>query len=192
MQHLVSTCLHHTVKTFARRREKSVQQLLSRVRENERAPLNQPVVAGCGRQAVIVRTPAFQAGCRGFEPRLPLQKMNRLFTGSPEAASWQASGDTVSKEAVLQCAKTCTATSCLILRIASCKICLYNHFKLHTSQRIVGMFSKIILAFPPTLETAGSGVRCKNRGRFYVRQAKNKTEASSEVSRGVFFRRGKT
>ena len=60
------------MKTFARRREKSVQQLLSRVRENEGAPTNQPVVAVCVKQAVILRPPAFQAGCRGFEPRLPL------------------------------------------------------------------------------------------------------------------------
>ena len=47
------------------------------------------------------RVPAFQAGCRGFESRLPLFSLNRLFTGSPEAASWQASGDAVSKQAVL-------------------------------------------------------------------------------------------
>jgi hypothetical protein len=48
-----------------------------------------------------VQPPAFQAGCRGFESRLPLQHMNRLFTGSLEGASWQASGDAVSKHAVL-------------------------------------------------------------------------------------------
>src|SRR2546429_1036761 len=49
------------------------------------------------------RVPAFQAGCRGFEPRLPLQALNRLFTGSLQAASWQASGERVSKQAVLCC-----------------------------------------------------------------------------------------
>src|SRR5436309_878257 len=41
--------------------------------------------------------------------------MNRLFTGSPQAASWQASGVRVSKQAVLCCVKRCTATSCLDL-----------------------------------------------------------------------------
>ena len=60
------------MKTFVSRREKSVQQLLSRVRENEGAPVKQPVAAVCVKQAAIVRPPAFQAGCRGFEPRLPL------------------------------------------------------------------------------------------------------------------------
>ena len=57
-------------------------------------------------------------------------------------------------------------------RIASRTICLCNRFKLHASQRMVGMFSKAIPAFPPPLETAESGVRCKNRGRLYVRQAR--------------------
>ncbi len=57
-----------------------------------------------GRLAAILRPYAFQAGCRGFEPRLPLQIVYRLFTGSPQAASWQASGERVSKQAVLCCA----------------------------------------------------------------------------------------
>jgi hypothetical protein len=51
-------------------------------------------------------------------------------------------------------------------RIASPKICLCNRFKLHAAQRIVGMFNRTIPAFPPPLETAESGVRCKNRSRF--------------------------
>src|SRR3989440_6933440 len=68
----------------------------------------------CGSNSVG-RVPAFQAGCRGFESRLPLFHLNRLFTGSLEAASWQASGERVSKQAVLCCAKRCTATSCLNL-----------------------------------------------------------------------------
>src|SRR5437879_6026353 len=67
------------------------------------------------------RVPAFQAGCRGFESRLPLHALNRLFTGLLQAASWQASGERVSKQAVLCCVKRCAATSCLILRIASRK-----------------------------------------------------------------------
>jgi hypothetical protein len=81
----VSTYLHHSVKTFVRRLEKSVQQLLSRVRENEGALLNQPVVAVCVKQAAILRAPAFQAGCRGFEPRLPLHAVNRLSRRASEA-----------------------------------------------------------------------------------------------------------
>ena len=69
------------MKTFAIRLEKSVQQILSRVRENEGALLNQPVVAICVKQAAILRAPAFQAGCRGFEPRLPLHRLHRLSAG---------------------------------------------------------------------------------------------------------------
>jgi len=53
------------VKTFVSRREKSVQQLLSRVRQNGGALLNQPVVAVCVKQAAILRAPAFQAGGHG-------------------------------------------------------------------------------------------------------------------------------
>src|SRR5205807_10354129 len=54
-----------------------------------------------GKRAAILRLSAFQAGCRGFESRLPLQALNRLFTGSLQAASWQASGERASKQAVL-------------------------------------------------------------------------------------------
>jgi len=39
-----------------------MRQLLSCVRENEGAPVKQPVVAVCARQAVFLRPPAFQAG----------------------------------------------------------------------------------------------------------------------------------
>src|SRR5205085_12424690 len=53
------------------------------------------------KRAANSRHPAFQAGCRGFEPRLPLSSLNRLFTGALQAASWQASGERVSKQAVL-------------------------------------------------------------------------------------------
>ena len=49
-------------KTFARIYEISMRTLLSRVLENEEAPFNQPVKAIRIKQAVIMRTPAFQAG----------------------------------------------------------------------------------------------------------------------------------
>src|SRR6266566_6519603 len=45
-----------------------------------------------GKRSAMLRPSAFQAGCRGFESRLPLSSLNRLFTGSPQAASWQAGG----------------------------------------------------------------------------------------------------
>src|SRR5260370_31301048 len=41
-----------------------------------------------GRLAAILRPSAFQAGCRGFESRLPLHTRNRLSTG-PSQASWR-------------------------------------------------------------------------------------------------------
>src|SRR6266704_5235416 len=59
------------------------------------------------------RAPAFQAGCRGFESRLPLSCMNRLCAGRSEAVWEQPGGERASKEAVFPCAKTCPATSCL-------------------------------------------------------------------------------
>jgi hypothetical protein len=71
---------------FCQHVQKSVQQLLSRMRENEGAPTNQPVVAICIKQAAILRAPAFQAGCRGFEPRLPLPSIDRLCAGRSQAA----------------------------------------------------------------------------------------------------------
>jgi hypothetical protein len=49
-----------------------MQQLLSCVRENEGAPVKQPVVAVCDKQAVILQPPAFQAGCHKFEFHLPV------------------------------------------------------------------------------------------------------------------------
>ena len=63
-----------------------MQQLLSRVLKNEQALLDQPVKAIRIKQAVILRAPAFQAGCRGFEPRLPLFRIDRLYAGRSEAA----------------------------------------------------------------------------------------------------------
>ena len=40
-----------------------------------------------------MRRSAFQAGCRGFEPRLPLSRMNRLCAGRLQAASEQPGGE---------------------------------------------------------------------------------------------------
>ena len=78
------------------------------------------------------------------------------------------------------CAKRRAATSCLFFRrhpafarrIALRNFCLCNGFTLYTSQRIVGMSSKTRPAFPSPLDTTKSGVRCNNKGRFYVRQAR--------------------
>jgi hypothetical protein len=50
----IKTCLRGKVTTFASTREKSLQQLFSRVRENEEVLLNQPVKVGCAKQAVIM------------------------------------------------------------------------------------------------------------------------------------------
>ncbi len=66
-----------------------------------------------GRLAAILRPSAFQAGCRGFESRLPLHSIDRLCAGRSQAAWEQPGSDIASKETVFLCAKTCTATSCL-------------------------------------------------------------------------------
>jgi hypothetical protein len=42
------------VKTFARRHEKSMRKLLSRVRENEEVLLKQPAAVVCAKQAVFL------------------------------------------------------------------------------------------------------------------------------------------
>jgi hypothetical protein len=63
---------------FCQNAQKSMWQLLSCVCENGGAPLNQPVASVCVKQAVILQPSAFQAGCRGFLPRLPLRVVNRL------------------------------------------------------------------------------------------------------------------
>src|SRR6266581_6579328 len=78
---------------------------------------------------------------------------------------------------------------CLYGRIASPKICLSNGFTLHPLQRIVGLFSEIRPAFPPPLETTESGVRCKNRSRFYLRQARQKSLQKVRVTSCCFRRK---
>ena len=83
------------------------------MRENEEAPFKQPAAAVCAKQAVILQPPASQAGCRGFEPRLPLLRIDRLCAGRSEAAWWQPGSDTASKEAVFLCAQVRAATPCL-------------------------------------------------------------------------------
>ena len=44
-------------------------------------------------RAAILRHPAFQAGCRGFEPRLPLHAVNRLCVSASGASWWQPNGE---------------------------------------------------------------------------------------------------
>jgi hypothetical protein len=51
------------------------------------------------------RVPAFQAGCRGFEPRLPLSCIDRLCASRSQAAWEQPGSDTAGEEAVLFCSK---------------------------------------------------------------------------------------
>jgi hypothetical protein len=55
------------------------------------------------------------------------------------------------------------------MRIASRKICLCNRLKLHASQRIVGMFSKIIPAFPPPLEVVSSKIHLLEQAPRYTK-----------------------
>jgi hypothetical protein len=43
--------------------------------------------------AAILRVPAFQAGCREFEPRLPLFARDRCFHKAFQAALREASSD---------------------------------------------------------------------------------------------------
>ena len=45
------------------------------------------------KRAAIVRVPAFQAGCREFEPRLPLYARDRCSYKASQAASEEASSD---------------------------------------------------------------------------------------------------
>src|SRR5713101_370026 len=75
----------------------------------------------CGSNSVG-RVPAFQAGCRGFESRLPLPFVHRLFAGRSEAAWRQPGGVWASKETMFLCAKRRAATSCLVSCIAPPKI----------------------------------------------------------------------
>ncbi len=47
--------------------------------------MNRPAGPICTNRAVFLYVPAFQAGCRGFESRLPLHGTNRLFAGPSRA-----------------------------------------------------------------------------------------------------------
>jgi len=77
------------------------------------------------KRAAIVRPPAFQAGCRGFEPRLPLSSVHRLFAGTSHARWEQPGGEEESKQAMFCCFKKPAATSCLILP-ARCAMSCWN------------------------------------------------------------------
>ncbi len=77
--------------------------------------LGQPIYTG---RAAILWHPVFQAGCRGFEPRLPLHSIDRLCAGRSQAAWRQLGSVRESKETMFLCAQRRTATSCLILCIA--------------------------------------------------------------------------
>ena len=66
----------------------------------------------CGSNSVG-RVPAFQAGCRGFESRLPLSSVHRLFAGTSNARWEQPGGEEESKQTMFYYAKWRAATSCL-------------------------------------------------------------------------------
>src|SRR5712691_1189238 len=72
------------------------------------------------KRAVIVQPPAFQAGCRGFEPRLPLSSVHRLFAGTSNARWEQPGSEEESKQAMFYYAKRRAATSCLAKHVTSC------------------------------------------------------------------------
>src|SRR2546429_5258403 len=73
----------------------------------------------CGSNSVG-RVPAFQAGCRGFESRLPLLIVHRLFAGTSNARWEQPGSEEVSKQAMFYYAKRRAATSCLAKHATSC------------------------------------------------------------------------
>jgi hypothetical protein len=75
MAFATSFAAHHgqkDVTCFAERRKKRARRLLPgplTLQTNRMKPAVRPMYS---ERAVITQPPAFQAGCRGFEPRLPL------------------------------------------------------------------------------------------------------------------------
>src|SRR5713101_5941477 len=65
---------------------------------------------------LIRRHPAFQAGFRGFESRLPLSYLHRLFASRLQAAWRQPGSVWASKGTMFLCVKRRAATSCLVSR----------------------------------------------------------------------------
>src|SRR5258708_16639494 len=84
------------------------------------------------------RVPAFQAGCRGFEPRLPLFSINRLCASDSRAFGEQPSGERTSKEAVLYCAKKYAVTYCLTTLATYCLV-VYATYCLALFHRAVAL-----------------------------------------------------
>ena len=65
------------VKSYAR----GTRKLLSAQRQFEEFLFDRLLQPIYTERAVSLRHPAFQAGCRGFEPRLPLHRVHRLSAG---------------------------------------------------------------------------------------------------------------
>ena len=85
--------LRKLVSTFVRRRKKGLWTFLLGPLTCSAVLFNPSGKRIYKKQAVILCVPAFQAGCRGFEPRLPLFSMNRLSESAWQAASQKASGE---------------------------------------------------------------------------------------------------
>jgi hypothetical protein len=90
---LISSCLRQYATAFDKRPKKGLQQLLSIMRENEGKLLDRPVRPICTHLVGIQEQPAFQAGCRGFESRLPLFFYSRCSQSASQAGSQEASSD---------------------------------------------------------------------------------------------------
>jgi len=59
--------------------------------------VKEPIEPFYNKQASFLWVPAFQAGCRGFESRLPLPNVHRLFAGWFHARWEQPGSEEVSK-----------------------------------------------------------------------------------------------
>lgn len=68
-----------------------LRTLLSGALTSPSTHANCPVKGLYRKRAAIKRPPASQAGCRGFEPRLPLLRTDRLSAG-PSQAVWRQPG----------------------------------------------------------------------------------------------------
>src|SRR5258708_22259437 len=81
----VASCLRERLTSFAA----GVQHLFSAPHETRTLLFLRPQKPIHTRRSAILGHPAFQAGCRGFESRLPLSSLHRLFAGRSEAARRQ-------------------------------------------------------------------------------------------------------
>jgi len=78
---------------------------LSAQRELQEHLIDRPGQPIYTKRVAILGHPAFQAGCRGFEPRLPLSSMNRLSIGAPLILFLSATSDLLTRSS-----STCSLT----------------------------------------------------------------------------------